>query len=248
MFPFTFPTGSLPDELGLFVPAALVVGIIAVLLGGRQGAGSDDRVGMRYVGALSLVTLFVALFAAFVAVQALTDLAVDHKARAEINEKAGQKGDYPPVYPGFGPGGPVTTLSLDPSQTYVFSRNNDANYNTAVASGLAALTAGAVFVYHRRRRMKIVGAHGFAASGAAVVNGTYLQSVKAVAALTVALGAAAAFYGIWQILAPGIAGGVGTVDSGIGQAEGVSTLLSSGALAVAAVLIFLRANNEFERA
>jgi hypothetical protein len=242
MFPFIFPIGSLPDELGLFVPAALLVGIIAVLIAGRRdAAGGEDRVGARYVCAISLLTLFVALYAAFGAVSALIDLVVDHQDRAAALEKL-SKQEYGPV-PSYGAGGAVTSLGFD-VQSYQYSKNNDANYDAAVATGLAALTAAAVFVYHRRRRMAMVGARGFAGSSGAVVNRTYLQGVKFVAALTVALAAAAALYGIWKICAPGIAG---ALDADVGRAEGVSSFLSSGLLAVAAALIFLRANNELER-
>jgi len=240
MFPFVFPSSSLPDELGMFIPIALVVGVIAILVVGRRDAGSSaDRVGARYMGAVSLLTLFVALFAAYAAAQALTDLVVDHRDRVEANEKQFES-EYP-----ISANGAVfdNTFTFD-FRSFQFSPNNDANYNAAVASGLAALTTGAVFVYHRRRRLNMVGARGFAGSPAAAVNGTYLQSVKFVAALTVALGAAAALYGIWQIVAPGIAG---AADADVGRAEGISAFLSSGLLTALAGLIFLRASNEFDR-
>ncbi len=241
MFPFTFPSGSLPDEIGLFIPLALLIGVFAILLVRRRDAGAGDDRGARYVGMISLVTLFVALFAAFIAVNALTDLMVDHETRAEINQKAIESPDYPTFYPGTGPGGAVTSLSVDPGGLYTYNRDNNGNYDTAVASGLAALTAGAVFIYHRRRRGEIMQAKGAASSGAAVVNHAYLQSVKAVAALTVALAGAAALYGVWHLLAPGIAG---SLDADVGRAEGISTFLSSGLLTVAAGLIFVRAENE----
>ena len=246
MFPFVFPTGSLPDEIGLFIPLALLIGVFAILLVRRGGTATGDDGGVRYAATISLVTLFVALFAAFVAVAALTDLMVDHETRADLNQHVSESGDYSVgVYPGTGPGGPVTTLSVDPASLYAFSSNNDGNYNTAVASGLAALTAGAVFVYHRRRRTAILGAKGAAASGTAVVNRTYLQSVKAVAALTVALAGAAALYGLWELVAPGIAG---ALSADIGRAEGISAFLSSGLLTVGAALVFVRAENEMTKA
>jgi Sec-independent protein secretion pathway component TatC len=243
MFPFVFPTGSLPDELGLFVPLALVIGVFAVLLVGR--GGGDDR-GARYVGVISLVTLFVALFAAFVAASALTDLVVNHHERAAIQNKIDKEGGPPatPLSPGFVPGGQVTSLGNEVPFTYNYSSNNNVNYNVAVASGFAAMTAGAVFLYHRRRRREIVSARGYASSPAATVNRTYLQSVKAVAVLAFALAAAAALYGIWQIIAPGISG---AIDEDIGRTEGISTFLASGTLAAATALIFVRANNELGR-
>ncbi len=242
MFPFTFPTGSLPDEIGLFLPLALLIGVFALLLVRRGGSGAGDDRGVRYVSTISLVTLFVALFAAFVAVQAMTDLIVDHEKRAEINRQTFESDAYA-VYPGTGPGGPVSTLTIDPSY-YTLSPSNDANYNTAVASGLAAIAAGAVFLYHRRRRMELLSARGAAGAGLDVVNRTYLQSVKAVAAFTFALAAAAALYGIWQLVAPGISG---AIDAGVGRAEGISAFLSSGLLAVVSALIFARAEHELGR-
>lgn len=240
MFPFTFPTGSLPDELGLFIPLALLIGVVAILLVRRSGTGAAGDDGeARYVGTISLVTLFVALFAAFVAVSALTDLIVDHKARVRVQEQAFNEETY--IGESGGPGGSILSLGFD-FPTYTFNPENDANYDTAVASGLAALAAGAVFVYHRRRRIEILAARG--ASSVATVNRTYLQSVKAVAALTFALAAAAAAYGVWQIIAPGISG---ALDADVGRAEGVSALLSSGLLTGATALIFVRAENELGR-
>jgi len=241
MFPFTFPTGSLPDELGLFVPLALLVGVFAILLVRRRDTGAGDDGGARYVGTISLVTLFVALFAAFVAVSALTDLMVDHRARVQVQEQAFNDETY--YGESGGPGGSILSLGFD-FPTYTFSAGNDANYDTAVASGLAALAAGAVFVYHRRRRIEIVTARGARSSGAEVVNRAYLQSVKGVAALTFALAAAAALYGVWQIIAPGISG---APDAGVGRAEGISAFLSSGLLTVATALIFVRAEHELGR-
>lgn len=239
MFPFTFPTGSLPDDLGLFVPLALLIGVFAILLVRRRETGAGDDGAARYVGTISLVTLFVALFAAFVAVSALTDLIVDHEARVQVQERVFNEG----IISGEsgGPGGSILSLGFD-FPTYTFSAENDANYDTAVASGLAALAAGAVFMYHRRRRIEIVTARG--AGGAVTVNRTYLQSVKAVAALAFALAAAAALYGVWQIIAPGIAG---ALDADVGRAEGISALLSSGLLTGATALIFVRAEHELGR-
>jgi len=245
MFPFTFPTGSLPDELGLFVPLALLVGVVAILLVRRGGSGAGDDGGARYVGTISLVTLFVALFAAFVAVSALTDLLVDHEARVRGLEQAfNDESYYGPVgVPAGGPGGPILGLGIDFPQ-YAFSPSDDANYDTAVASGLAAMAAAAVFLVHRRRRIEIVTARGAQGAGAVAVNRTYLQSVKAVASLTFALGAAAALYGVWQIIAPGIAG---AIDADVGRAEGISAAVSAGLLALATALIFVRAENELGR-
>ena len=224
------------------MPLALLIGVFAILLVRRRDAGAGDDGGTRYVGMISLVTLFVALFAAFVAVSALTDLLVDHEARVAGQEQAFNSTSYlPPGAPAGGPGGEIFGLGYDLPQ-YIYSPNNDANYDTAVASGLAAFAAAAVFLYHRRRRIEIMSARG--AAGAPTVNRTYLQSVKAVASLTFALAAAAALYGVWQIIAPGIAG---SFDADVGRAEGISALLASGSLTVAAALIFARAENELGR-
>jgi hypothetical protein len=239
MFPFTFP-GALPNELGFFVPAALLGAVIAALFVGRRDPGTaDDRLGARYLGAISLLALFVAVFAAFAAAQALTDLMVDHTERAVAIEESYEQDNF------------VDSTSsglfedVFAFQTYEFNRSNDANYDAAVGSGIAALTAGAVFVFHRRRRLEMIGAPGFAGSPAAVVNRTYLQGAKFVAALSGALAAAAALYGLWQVIAPGIAGAA-TAD--VGRAEGVSAILSSGVFLAAVALIYLRADNELGRA
>jgi hypothetical protein len=81
--PFSFTgAGTLPSELGVFITIAVFVAVIAVLLAGRW---AQDREGVRpvarYLGAITLFTLFVTLFASFAVVHAATDLMVNHDDR-----------------------------------------------------------------------------------------------------------------------------------------------------------------------
>ena len=134
----------LPGELAFIFGVPLVVAVILVLVAGR---GDDDsahtRTQARYLGAICLVSLFVALFAAFGTVRGLTDLIVD-KAGSRVVRRAAA--DILDSLPGLGrlPGsGSVLT-------------SDDADYRLAVGSALFAAAAAGVFFFHDRRARRLV--------------------------------------------------------------------------------------------
>jgi hypothetical protein len=237
MFPTSFLSNNaevIPSELGVLLTAALVAAAIAILLVGRREADAGDgRLGLRYFGVICLVTLFVTLFAAFNTARALTDLVVDHRARAE--EKAFK----------FDPTDPEAFLNTIMDQTkstldrvveapYASSPDNNANYTAAVQSGLVALATGAVFMFHFRRRRELAAEAGDR-TPAARVERTYEYGVCFLAALIVAYAAARSLFGVYQLAFPGTAGD-GNPD--VLQQEGISAFLAYGLLALAAGGIF----------
>ncbi|HZP30820.1 MAG TPA: DUF5671 domain-containing protein [Acidimicrobiia bacterium] len=225
--------GNFPTDLEVFITAAVVVALAAVLLAGRR---ADDPRGLRpaarYLSGICLLTLFVSLYAAFGTVQALTDLVVDHTARLK-QTKAEANAEFNGNNISDISGGvflPVGTTIFD----FSAGPNNDSNYAAAMASGLVALTAGGVFLLHARWRRRVTTADpGPDAVGR--VDRTYHYCVCFVAAITVAVGAASAGFGIFEIVAPGVAL---AGNAKVARGEGIAELAAFGALAVAAVAVF----------
>lgn len=221
MVSFLYADDVLPDELGTFLLAALVTVVIVILLVRADGDGDGRQSQVRYYSLVCVVTLFVTLFATFSAVRALTDLVVDHQDRVEQLDQAANDTS------GYGYGSDALT-TVPPA--YAYQADNDGNYAAVVESGLVALTAGAVFVFHYRRRRALTDG----ADGGGRVERAYLLGVCFIAVLLAAYASARAAFGIFEIAAPGIATGRGEV----GRAEGISHLLSYGLLAGAAFAIF----------
>ena len=230
--PFFFGGGvsSLPSELGIFVSGALIAAIIAVLFAGRGDDRTSARRAARYLGAISLITLFVALFAAFGAVHSLTDLLVDHESRYDSLNATYEQGTETAVFLPVAP--TLFDFSSDPS--------NNTNYAAAVASGLVALTTGGIFFVHARSRRRFMDGSNGKAESAVRVDRTYHYGRCFVAALVVSVAVTSVGFGLFELVAPGIAiGGSAKVV----RAEGISEMLSFGLLALAAVLVFLRSWN-----
>lgn len=228
--PFFFGGDVFPNELGVFLWSALFTVAIAILLTGRAKTDPEGvRVEHRYYALVCLITLFVALFATFGAVRALTDLAVDHEARFQLaNPVFEEGGESSQISLGFTPFYDGT----EPS--YFYSPNNDANYTAIVRNGLVALTAGAIFGFHFRSRRAATAKKSFLGSPGARVERVYLYGVCLIAALVIAYATARSLFGIFEIAAPGVATGDGHVGTGIG----VSDLLSYGVLALGGGAIF----------
>jgi hypothetical protein len=219
-----------PTELGIFVAAAVVVAVALTLGTGRAMPDPDDvRPIARYVGAVTILTFFVALFAAFNSAFALTDLIVDHSERAaEVRRE--QRSSITSIT------GTTSGLNLPIAETsYDFSseHNNDANFSAAVASGLVALTAAGACAFHLRKRRRLA----FQDPVAVRVERTARLGVCFVTALATAIAITSVAFGIFEIAAPSIAAG-GLAD--VGRAEGISEALSFGMLAVAAAVAFRR--------
>jgi len=248
MFPFNgghFGGGGHGFGGGLFALAgiALVVAIILVLAAGRR---EDDRAGTRsqtrYLGAITLLSLFIALFAFFGVARALTDLIVE-KGDHHGHEHGGFDPrdlkhifDQLPAAGQGGPGGVGIDINFEPE--HGIGQSDDADYRAAMRSGLLGLAAAGIFLFHLRRARRVVPSDRFPGDATGRVARAALYGACAVAAIIALFAAARGIYGIFRIIAPGVAG---SSDAEIGRQEGIAQFVSFGLLAGAAVLIFLRA-------
>jgi hypothetical protein len=215
-----------PTELGIFLSASIIV-VVALILGSGRGGSDPEQVApfARYVAAITVLTFFVALFAAFSSAFALSDLVVDHSERSAQFRRALNSDDFYTE---------ATQISLPVGETeFDFSaeRDNDANFSAAVASGLVALTAGGVWVFHLRLRRRL----NADTPGVRSIERVARLGVCFVTALTLAIALTSVGFGIFEIAAPGIAIGG---DTGVGRAEGVSEVISFGLLAIGALVAF----------
>jgi uncharacterized protein DUF5671 len=225
--------GNFPTDLEIFVTAAILVAIGAVLVAGRRAEDPRSlRPAARYLSAICLLTLFVSLFAAFGTMQALTDLVVNHTARLQ-QTKADVKAENTDNFSGLSTGVflPVGNAIFD----FSAEPNNDSNYAAAMASGLVAITAGGVFFLHARWRKRLARAEDV--PGAVMrVDRAYNYGVCFVAAITVAVGVTSAGFGLFEVIAPGVAIGGNT---SVAKATGLAELAAFGALAIVAALVFV---------
>lgn len=226
-----------PHGLIAFAGIALIVAVILVLVAGRR---DDDpgqtRTQARYLGAITLVSLFVALFAFFGVARALTDLIVDKDVSAtassvpipkELGDILKQLPNGSSI-PGLGSGGDSGGVGT----------SNDADYRAAMGTGLLLVAALGVFVFHERRARRLVPRDSFAEGGTARIARAALYGACFVAAIIALFAAAKGVYGIFRVIAPGITGhGADDVE----RQRGIAQLISFGALSVASVFIFLRA-------
>jgi ABC-type Fe3+ transport system permease subunit len=220
----------LPGELAILFGVPLVVVVILVLVAGR---GDDDRAHTRtqarYLAAICLVSLFVALFAAFGTVRGLTDLIVE-KASVESS------GRVPPEFrdildsiPGLGnlPGSGGGVLASD-----------DADYRLAVGSALFAAAAAGVFLFHDRRARRLVPPGEIDQSATGRVARAAVYGACFVAALVVLVSLAKAGYGLFRVIAPDVAGR-GSDDAQ--RQLGIAELLSYSLFAAGGAFVFHRA-------
>jgi hypothetical protein len=222
----------LPGELLVVFGVPLLVAVILVLVAARR---DDDpgqtRTQARYLGAIVLVTLFVALFAAFGVVRGLTDLMVDKQSTGSAAVLPKQIRDILGQVPGLGDlpglGSGSTTLADD-----------DADYRLAAQSALLALAAGAVFAFHDRRARRLVPPGGIDESATGRVARAAAYGACFVAAIVVLVAVAKAGYGLFRVVAPGVTGH-GREDPE--RQRGISELLSYAFLAAGGALVFQRA-------
>ena len=235
-----------PHGLIAIAGISLIVAVILVLVAGRRDDDpAQTRTQARYLGTITLVSLFIALFAFFGVARALTDLIVD---KGDTSEASGSTGGLPKELrdileqlPSSGNGSGIPGLGDGGSGGSGGDRigsSDDADYRAAMASGLLGLAALGVFVFHDRRARRLVPADRFAEGGTARVARAALYGACFVAAVIALLAAAKGVYGIFRVIAPGITGN-GADD--VERQRGIAQIISFGALALASVFIFLRA-------
>jgi len=220
----------LPGELALIFGVPLVVAVILVLVAGRRDDdAAHTRTQARYLAAICLVSLFVALFAAFGTVRGLTDLIVDKSGVESSGRPPPPFRDILDSIPGLGnlPGSGNGGLPSD-----------DADYRLAVGSALFAVAAVGVFVFHDRRARRLVPPGEIDQSSTGRVARAAVYGACFIAALVVLLALAKAGYGLFRVIAPDVTGR-GPDDAE--RQRGIAELLSYSLLAAGGAFVFHRA-------
>jgi hypothetical protein len=222
----------LPSELLFVFGIPLLVAVILVLVAGRSDTDlARTRTQARYLAAICLVSLFVALFAAFGTVRALTDLIVDKEGSSQAANVPEQLQD---IFDSLPNGQQIFDLPGGGDDL----ANDDADYRLAVQAFLLFLAAGIVFAFHDQRAHRLVPGASIDDSATGKVARAYLYGVAFIAALVVLVALAKAGYGLFRVLAPSVTGG-GSDD--VERQRGISELLSYAFLAGGGALIFFRA-------
>jgi hypothetical protein len=218
------------DGCGVFAlgAIALVVAVILILVAGRKDDDrSQTRTQARYLGVITIVSLFIALFAFFGIVRSLTNLipsedrSVSFPGLQDLDIEDLIE-ELPFDVPGLERSGP----------TY-----DDEQLQKTIEFGLLFFAAIAVFAFHDRRARKLVPADKFPSDATGRIARAALYGACAVAALIALFAAAKGVYGLFRVIIPGVTGD----NSDFEREKGVAQLITFGLLAGASGFIFLRA-------
>ena len=216
----------------------ILLGVLALTVGRVEPDPTGRRPYSIYLATIVFVSLFTVLIAGFSTISELAQLGFDGgDARFGEHCISGPGFDECTMGVGMSSFGPNIALEGrgDP---------NDAHIREAVRAALILLAAVAVLWLHARHFRDLQDEEGFLDSPAARVLLVYFYAVCFVTAL-VALGAAAsAAYAIFRIALPDVSG---FGHSDVERDQGFVQLISSGALAAAAVALFLFHWNRTER-
>jgi hypothetical protein len=197
-----------------------VVAAILVLVAARHEPDTErQRTFARYVDTVNLLSVFVVVFAVYAIAADLSRFIVPERQR-------------------FG-GGPglldVAEDSFSGSGLDSFvSRGNDAIWRGAVQATLVLVAAGVILAFHRRQRRAMMAWSGFDTSSGARVDLAYRYAVCFVAAFVILMAMSFGLYGLFRVVAPGVAG---SYRSG-GRQEGVAQAISLAVLGLAALAVF----------
>lgn len=238
--------------LAAVVPIGLVVLGIIVLASGREPDPSGRRPYAVYLCTVSFVAMFTVLFAGYALISTLVGLAIDaddeeQSLRSTPHQASVIKAENPAGDPEVGGPGdefmpPPGQYDYDDSEEFNFDDpeefmlegdSEDAAVRDSVASGLTLVATGLLLVFHRRKLSELRSTPGYEGSPAARVESAYMYATCFVAVIALAGAAATAVYGIFQIIAPGVAS---TYGEGA-RKDGVTPLITSGALALATYAI-----------
>ena len=213
---------------GIVFPLAFLAIIALAIVAVATGRAEPDPDGRRaygfYLSVVGVVTVLLILFAATDAVGNVVAALVEED---EVFEDV-------PYDEGFYEGDEFVPVPDEfPADDY---DPDDDRYSNAVRSGLLALSAFAVYWFHRRR----IGAVEEESRGrdrpAWRVHYGYLLAVAFLGVVTLLAAASDALFGVFRAIAPGITGFGG--DHSVERRSGLTELLRSGVLAAAAAFVF----------
>jgi hypothetical protein len=222
---------------GLLVPFALIVLVLLVVVVLVDRRDDLDPEGRRpfaaYVFVVVFLTLFTTLFALAAMVGSLVHIAIgDGGSRQSRGATTTQTFTVNGSTVSGESGGDGVTSS---NSTESSSDADDAHIRDAVRAGLLAAAAGGVLFFHLGMARRAAEDPALGAGQARRIYHAYLYAAATLAVIIV-VGAATAFgYGIFKVIAPGVAS-----PSGVGERKNaLPDLAASGVLVAGAVFIFL---------
>lgn len=249
-----FEDGSFPFLFSIVLSLAPFLVLAILVLAFRRG--DPDPTGRRtygtYLFVVSFLALFALLFSGFALVDSLTSLAFRNRSASEAStsephpriDRAVPGVERAPLFgfdegpdPVFPPGGPEGFVIPDGQ---VFFDNggsdeaDDADIRSAVVAGLLAIVALLVLIFHARATRRLVEEDDFDGSPAWRTYQVYICAVCFVALVIAAGAGAVAAYGVFRAIAPGVADEFNSNE----RREGLATLVSSGLLAIGALVVF----------
>jgi hypothetical protein len=246
--------GSFPLLFSILFSLGPILLLALIVLAVRRG--DPDPTGRRpyatYLCLVSFLAVFALLFAGFAVVDSLSSLAFRGDSWSEVStaelgprfDPANPENSLPPgfeAFPGSGsdsgsagsepifpPGGPEGFLVDGSDQA------DDADIRSAVLGGLFALVALLVLLFHAGASRRLAEEDDFAGSPAWRTYQVYIYAACFVALVTAAAAGAVALYGVFRAIAPDVADEFNSNE----RREGLATLVSSGLLAIGALVIF----------
>jgi len=224
-----------------FVPFALLVVVIVVLVAGRREPDPEhQRPPAIYYALVQFVTVFAVLFALAALAASLFQLGTSdnefHDSRSfRVHRSVTEVRAVPPGYPA--PSAVPGRTAPEPSgviferpvpRVYGNGNDNDAHWSDAVRAAIIALVAAATWLLHERRRPRFEpGTPGRR------VQVTFMYAVCFVAVVTAVGAVVGMLFNGWNAIAPGV--------TGSGPREhSLRALGSTGVLFVLAAVVFWR--------
>ena len=204
----------------IVLPLGLLALVVLVLAGGRDIDATGQRTHTLYVVTVSFVALFTALIASTAIVNALTEKIEDDESTEEFNFDDEDFEDFEEEDFDF-EGGDVS--------------ENDRVLRGVVQGALVLIAAGAVLIFHHRRRNDYRAASGFDASAAWRADRAYIYVVCFTAILIFLFAAGFGSYNIFKLIGPGV---FDAGDSSDIRKSALQELLTLAWLALASLGIF----------
>lgn len=199
----------------------IVIATIIVLISARREPDVErSRALARYLDAVCLLSIFVALFATYAVAAQLTRFIIPASHRF---------GDF------AGPGLiDAAESSFSGSGLAAISRGNDSIWRSAVQAALVLLAAGIIWSFHHRQRTAMRAQPGFVDTTAARVDLAFRYAACFVAMFVILMALSFGLFAVFRVAAPGVVSGFsrgGERQRGIAQALSL-LVLGGGALMV----------------